>query len=171
MKLESLGYRSEMIFLNFDGEVEDRDFYTVVRTPTNPNFFWGNLLIFDRPPDRSDFEKWKALFKKEFTDPSIYHMTFAWDCPSEEVGEVSQFVESGFDLQKQIVLAASEVYEPPKVNQSLTVRPLNSNEEWQRMVEIQTDSAHDHLPRNEWESFYRSQSKRYRKMAEAGGNG
>ena len=47
MKLRSLGYQSELIFTSFDGKVEDRGSYLVVRTLTNPNFFWGNLLIFD----------------------------------------------------------------------------------------------------------------------------
>jgi GNAT superfamily N-acetyltransferase len=168
MNLQSLGYRSDLIFTNFDGKVEDRGSYLVVRTLTNPNFFWGNLLIFDRPPYNSDVEKWKALFKREFTDPSIYHMTFAWDSPAGEVGDVSRFVEHGFDLQKQVVLATSQVTMPLKFDSALTVRPLTAGHEWDRMIEIQTDSAHGHLPRNEWERFYESQSTRYRKMNQAG---
>jgi GNAT superfamily N-acetyltransferase len=168
MKLKSLGYRSEQIFLTFDGKVEDRVSYVVVRTLTNPNFFWGNLLIFDRPPKKSDLENWKTLFKKEFTDPSIYHMTFAWDSEVTGPGDTSEFIEAGFELQKQVVLATAQVNEAPKINRSLHVRPLVTEAEWQRMVEIQTESAHGHLPRHEWVSFYQSQSLRYRKMTAAG---
>lgn len=168
MNLKSLGYRSDLIFTDFDGKVEDRGSYLVVRTLSNPNFFWGNLLIFDRPPRSSDFEEWKSLFKKEFTDPSIYHMTFTWDSPSGDVGDVSRFVENGFELQKQVVLATSEVNEPPHLKSDLVVRPLSDTEEWEQMIGIQTDSAHSNLPRNEWESFYKSQSTRYRKMSQAG---
>lgn len=168
MNLQSLGYRSDLIFTDFDGKVEDRGSYLVVRTLSNPNFFWGNLLIFDRPPQKSNFEEWKATFKKEFTEPSIYHMTFAWDSPSGETGDVSLFVENGFELQKQVVLATASVNEPPHLNSDLVVRPLSVDREWDRMIEIQTDSAHSHLPRHEWEKFYIAQSLRYRKMSLAG---
>lgn len=167
MKLQSLGLRSELIFTDFDGQVEDRGAYLVVRTLTNPNFFWGNLLIFDRPPQISDFEEWTALFKKEFTDPSIYHMTFAWDSPQGIIGEISRFEANGFELEKKIVLATSSVNPPPKINHDLIVKPIHTDREWDQMMKIQVDSAHDHLPRHEWESFYRSQSVRYREMAKA----
>ncbi len=169
MILKSLGYRSDLIFIDFDGKIEDRGSYLVVKTLSNPNFFWGNLLIFDRPPLKSDFQQWLDLFKKEFTDPSTYHVTIAWDSQSGEVGEVSDFLQNGFELQKQMVLSTSKVNPPPHLNSRLVVRPLESIHEWDRMIEIQTDAAaaHPHLPRHEWESFYRAQSERYRKMANA----
>lgn len=167
MKLQSLGYRSGLIFVNFDGQVEDRGHYLVVRTLTNPNFFWGNLLIFDRPPQKSDFEEWCALFKKEFTDPSIYHVTLAWDSLQGEIGDVSRFEENGFELEKQIVLAATQVNKPPKLNPDLIVRPIR-DDEWEKMIEVQIGSAHGSLPKHEWESFYRSQSTRYKNMEKAG---
>jgi hypothetical protein len=168
MKLESLGYRSDLIFASFDGKVEDRGSYLAVRTPTNPNFFWGNLLIFDQPPRSSDFESWMNLFKNEFTDPSIYHVTFAWDSLAGDLGEVTPFIQHGFELQKQIVLVASDVHVPAKFSVDLEVRPLSSEGEWDRMIEIQIESANDTLPRQEWEKFYRSQAKRYQKMVAAG---
>lgn len=168
MELHSLGYRSDLLFTDFDGKVENRGSYLVVRTLSNPNFFWGNLLIFDRPPQESDFEEWKALFTREFTNPSIYHMTFAWDSPTGEIGNVARFVENGFELQKQVVLAATSVHEPPYINSSLIVRPLLTDAEWDQMVSIQMDSAHSHLSKAEWKSFYESQSARYRKMHLAG---
>lgn len=165
MQLRSLGFRSELVFTDFDGKIEDRGDYLVVRTLTNPHFFWGNLLIFDKPPQKGDFSKWVSLFKKEFTDPSIYHMTFAWDL--EEKGDLADFEQAGFELERNIVLATSEVTEPPRVHSELQVRPLQGDEEWERMIQIQVDSAHGHLPRHEWEKFYHSQSIRYRTMEKA----
>ena len=79
MKLQSLGYKSELVFLNFDGKVDNRDSYLVMRTLTNPNYFWGNLLVYDRLPQKGDYKKWIQDFKNEFTDPKIYHVTLAWD--------------------------------------------------------------------------------------------
>ena len=162
MELKSLGYKSELIFTGFDGEVLDRGEYLVVRTLTNPNYFWGNLLIFDRPPLPGDFEKWRAIFKREFTDPRIYHMTFAWDS-NAGAGDSAQFIAHGFDLQEQAVMSTTYVQPPPKFNESLEVRPLLGDQDWLDMIELQIVSGDDKLPREEIAKFYRSQVGRYRR--------
>lgn len=58
----SLGWRTELIFHRFDGEVIARDDHLLVRTPHNPTFYWGNFLLFDRPPREGDAARWRALF-------------------------------------------------------------------------------------------------------------
>ncbi|MGZ6441028.1 MAG: GNAT family N-acetyltransferase [Pseudobdellovibrionaceae bacterium] len=168
MKLKGLGYKSELIFTDFDGQVDDRGSYLVMRTLTNPNFFWGNLLIFDRPPVRGDFKSWVGKFKSEFIDPKIYHITLAWDSNDGQIGDVTEFTENGFELEAKAVLSAQAVNKPPKYNENLLVRPLEKSEEWEQMIELQTNCAHDNLPRHEWEKFYRSQSVRYKSMSQAG---
>ena len=45
MELRSLGYRSQLIFTAFDGKAEDRGDHWAIHTLSNPNFFWGNLLV------------------------------------------------------------------------------------------------------------------------------
>lgn len=174
MQLKSLGYRSNIIFTNFDGEVEDRGDYLVMRTLSNPNFFWGNLLIFKEPPQKSDYEKWTALFKKEFTDPRIYHITLAWDISDKEP-YLSEFEKNDFIFEKNVVLAAAAVKKPPRFNKDLEVRPI-TKEDWPRMIEIQVEAntaedssdSSNNLSRHEWQSFYQSQSQRYKKMIDAG---
>jgi hypothetical protein len=46
MNVKSLGYRTDLIFPTFDGEIIDRGDYLVIRTPKNPTFYWGNFLLF-----------------------------------------------------------------------------------------------------------------------------
>ena len=65
MKLKSLGYRTDLIFPEFDGQIIDRGDYLVILTPTNPTFYWGNFLIFPKPPVEGDLDKWKAMFTEE----------------------------------------------------------------------------------------------------------
>jgi hypothetical protein len=48
MNLKSLGYRTDLIFASFDGEITDRGDYLAIRSPTNPDFYWGNFLLFSR---------------------------------------------------------------------------------------------------------------------------
>jgi hypothetical protein len=168
MKLRSVGYRSDLIFTNFDGEVFDRGDYLVVKTPVNPNYFWGNLLIFDRSPRVGDFEKWKTIFVKEFDDPRIYHLTFAWDSPEGDTGQVSEFLENGFNLDKGVVLTAQKVQAPKKMHSLVVVKPIESNQEWEDSIRVQTACGGGTLSKQQWEGFYRSQMDRYRKMVQIG---
>ncbi len=110
MDLRSLGYKTDLIFTALDGEVIDRGSYLVVKTLSNPNYFWGNLLIFDRAPKNGDFASWLKLFKAEFQDHRIYHMTFAWDSPTGEFGETSEFLDYGFRLERGVALTAQSVH-------------------------------------------------------------
>ena len=50
MNIQSLGYRTDLFFPRFDGEVTDRGDYIVIRTPSNPTYHWGNFLLFNQPP-------------------------------------------------------------------------------------------------------------------------
>lgn len=168
MQLSSLGFRSELIFTAFDGLSQDRGDYWAIHTLSNPNYFWGNLLIFDRPPKRGDYERWTELFRTEFTDPRIYHVTLAWDTTESCIGDVREFQERGFLLESTAVLSTREVVRPPKFNEQIRVRPISGKEEWERAIQIQIDCAHEHLTRAEWEGFYRTQSLRYQAMEKAG---
>ena len=169
MNIQSLGYRTDFIFNNHDGSVEDHGDYFVVKTKNNPNYFWGNLLLYKKPPTFGDFKKWKSDFKKEFTNPKIYHMTFAWDSPSGNAGEISEFIKEGFELDKSIVLTTNKVSQPPRFNENVSVKTLNSDEELEQVIQIQTDCGDDqHLSKESWEGFYRTQMVQYKKMIKDG---
>lgn len=168
MKLQSLGYRSDLIFTKFDGEVSDRGSYLVVRTLTNPNYFWGNLLIFDRVPRKGDFARWKSISKAEFTDPRIYHMTFAWDTPTGDEGDVSEFLAEGFRLERGVCLTARSIHLPAKHHPDLVVHPIETDQEWEDSIQIQISCGNDSLSKQAWEGFYRNQMDRYRNMVKTG---
>ena len=46
----SLGWRTDLIFARFDGEVVPRCDHLVIRAPHNPTFWWGNFLLYDHAP-------------------------------------------------------------------------------------------------------------------------
>jgi hypothetical protein len=77
LNLRSLAWRTDLIFPAFDGEIIDRGPFLVIRTPSNPSFYWGNFLLFDRPPGPGDEDRWPPLFADEIgTPPSVRHQTF-----------------------------------------------------------------------------------------------
>lgn len=168
-KIKSLGYRTDFIFNKWDGSVEDKGDFIVAKTASNPNYFWGNLLLFKTPPKLGDFESWKTLFLTEFNDPRIYHMTFGWDSPEGEEGDVSEFLANGFELEKSVVLCAQQVKFPPKLNSQVVVRPIDLQKYLQTCVDIQVSVADfEHLSKEAWRDFYLSSMSQYQKLIENG---
>lgn len=164
MKIRSLSYQTDLIFIREDGEVIDRGHYSVIRTHSNPNYFWGNLLLFEKPPQKDDFTLWTELFKKEFSDPRIYHQTFAWDSPQGELGQVTAFLQDGFKLEKGVTLTAQSVHLPQKHCPELTIRSISSEAEWESVIRIHVSCSNHELGAQEMEKFYRSQTERYKKL-------
>jgi GNAT superfamily N-acetyltransferase len=169
MELRSLGYRTNLIFPRFDGEVHDRGEYLVVRTPSNPNFWWGNFLLFAAPPGVGDRKRWEALFAQEIgVPPAVQHRVFGWDSPEGERGEIGPFLEAGYEPEEYIVLTARQVNPPPKWCEEVTVRPLVSDDDWEQATVNQI------LCRDAWHTeeaytpYKRNQMVRYRAMAAAG---
>ena len=162
--MQSLGYRTELIFPNFDGEVIDRGPYLVVKTHSNPNYFWGNLLIFRNAPQKGDVRSWPNLFKKEFPDPRIYHMTFGWSPSSPSGEDPSEFLAAGFRLEKSTVLTTQEVHHPKKHHPYVKVKPVESDEDFERSIQIQIACGGSELSKQQWDGFYRLQMDRYRQM-------
>ncbi|NCN39711.1 GNAT family N-acetyltransferase [bacterium] len=161
--IQSLGYRTDFFFSAFDGKIEDKGEYWRVESYFNPDFFWGNLLLFKAPPKAGDETSWKDLFKKEFRSPERHHCTLAWDTPDGTVGITEGFEASGFELEKSVVLTCESVELPPKFNSDIEIRPLDDHE-LEAAIQIQIDSGDEHLSRESWEDFYRKQMGLYKKL-------
>jgi ribosomal protein S18 acetylase RimI-like enzyme len=168
MNIKSLGYRTDFIFNKFDGEVTEFENYYLVKTDNNPHYFWGNLLLFKEAPLEGDYKKWTSYFHKEFKKDEYFHMTFGWDSPDGNEGQVEEFLKEGFSFEKSVVLSTTELIKPPKFNDKVNVEMITSDDDFEKSIKIQVDSAHDHLSKESWESFYRKQAEQYKKMIEAG---
>jgi ribosomal protein S18 acetylase RimI-like enzyme len=160
-QIRNLGYRTDFIFNKLDGSVVDKGEYIVATTESNPNFFWGNLLLFKRPPEKGDFLDWNKKFKEEFRNPVIYHITFAWDSLNGEEGNSVEFINNGFELDKAIVLTTHDVIRPRKYNKIVKIRTINLSQYLEACINIQVACAHDHLSKESWRNFYTSSMKKY----------
>lgn len=160
IKLKSLALITDLIFVKENGEVLERENYLVVKTHSNPNFFWGNFLIFKNAPAQGDLNIWINLFKKEFTDTKIYHQAFAWD--EEVFGEIAQFEKAGFKFEKSVVLTAkkNQIKFPVKNNSRVEICPLKDISDWNSVIEMQTATN------PEYKSFYEKQAISYKKMTD-----
>jgi GNAT superfamily N-acetyltransferase len=169
MQVKSLGYQTDLIFASFDGEIIHRDNYLVIRTPTNPSFYWGNYLLFDHAPREGDYPRWQELFATEIgIPPLVNHQTFGWDTTSNELGIIEPFLENGFHVQHSVVLTTQRLIPPSNIAQPVTVRPLELDDDWAQSVEIQVVCREPGFPEDGYRLFKQRQMNRYRAMSQAG---
>jgi GNAT superfamily N-acetyltransferase len=169
MKLQSLGFRTDLIFPAFAGEIIDRGHYLVIKTPANPSFHFGNFLLFDSPPAEGDLSRWQNLFAKEIGRPGqVKHLAFGWDTRSDKAGLIQPFLDSGYHLDVSVVLTASPFELKPKSSPDFTIRQLRSEDDWQQSVENQVTTRETFYSEDGYRKFRQGQAERYRKMTTAG---
>lgn len=100
----SLGWRTDLIFARFDAEVHDRGEHLLVRTPSNPTYWWGNFLLFDRAPRAGELADWMACFERAL--PEARHRAFGVDA-REPFALPEDFAAAGFALNEATVLTLS----------------------------------------------------------------
>ena len=142
----SLVWATDIDVLPPDRVIRRHDGYLVVRSPSNPSHYFGNLLVFDDPPGAGDGERWEEIFRIEFGDePRIRHTTFAWDRIDGARGAVqAEFLDRGYDLDESagLVADAGGVRPHPRENREVEVRALDpavgaDEELWDAVVELQ----------------------------------
>jgi len=169
MNIKSLGYRTDLIFPAFDGEIIDRGHYLVIRTPTNPTFYWGNFLLFAQPPKEGDLNKWRDLFVREIgTPPETEHQIFGWDSPQGEQGVIQPFLQVGFRLICDVVLTCTEPRKPARFADMVSIRTLKTESDWEQALENQVICREPEFEESEYREFSKRQMDRYRKMVLAG---
>lgn len=173
MQLRSLGYRTDLIFHRFEGDVTDRGRYLVVRTPRNPTYRWGNFLIFDAPPGPGDFGRWTSLFEGEVgRPPEVTHKVFGWDAVDEaqgeqKQGEVAPFVEAGYTLETSAVMATSTLKPPPKYNRDIEIRML-TEADYAAVVDLHVLSGYEGESEADYRRFWEANMRGFGRMVRAG---
>ncbi|CAM3666706.1 hypothetical protein VA7868_00173 [Vibrio aerogenes CECT 7868] len=170
MHIDSDGIRSDMIFHHFSGQVTEKENYVVVKTPSNPGFYWGNYLVFPQPPLGGDFLHWRHLFVSEFrNDQDVKHMSFCWLKPTEHIQtEYSDFLSQGFEYDEVLVLKGSQFCLPGRRNEEIQCRPVLTDAEWQQVIALHLLVYPDSC-RNEAECLYVDRTyAAYRSMQAAG---
>lgn len=168
-RIRSLAYRTDLIFPAYDGEVLERGDHLVVKTPKNPGYYWGNYLLFFDPPEPGDFTRWRGLFEDEIgRPPEIKHQVFGWDDPSGSEGAAGLFLEAGFRLVRNEVLAAESLRRPRPPVGDMELRPLGTGADWEQAVENQVACREPEFAEAEYREFRQRDMERYRSMSESG---
>lgn len=164
----SLGYRTDLIFRRFEGEIIERDDYTVVLTPSDPIYFWGNFLLFNKPPKTGCKAEWEGIFEKEIgSQLEVHHRAFGWDDPHGAPGDHQEFLNAGYEFDRSVIQTAQSVHPPPKYNRDIEVRPLQGDE-WNEAIRIQMACKPDKFKADIYRGFRQRRMAIYKEMRDAG---
>ena len=84
MDVTTLGFRTDLALLERGGStIDDRGDHLVVRTPSNPTFYWGNFLLLDHVPAADRVDEWLERFVDAF--PEARHRALGFDDPRATV--------------------------------------------------------------------------------------
>ncbi|MEO8705454.1 MAG: GNAT family N-acetyltransferase [Kofleriaceae bacterium] len=104
------------------GTVTDRGDYIVARSPDEPGYFYGNLLVLPAPPQIGEVAFWTRRFTDELgDDPAITHVTFRWDGITGDVGARAELEAAGFVIEVDQVMTATALAAP---STAFEIRPL-----------------------------------------------
>ncbi|SDK54267.1 GNAT family N-acetyltransferase [Aliiruegeria lutimaris] len=166
--LRSHGLRSDLMVLRGLSVVEEHLDRVVVRTPSEPDFWFGNMVIFR--DDRIEPDAQIARFRKDF--PTSRHVTIVWDAPAlSNAPALERFTALGFEIDRSDVLTLEGLSNPAPVPPGIEIRPIETPEDWEQVIALQIETGIEagHLPEIH-APFVRKRFANHRKQV-AGGRG
>jgi GNAT superfamily N-acetyltransferase len=105
-------------------QVSDRGDYLVIRTPHNPDYWWGNFLLLPSLPERA--APWLETFAAEF--PAARHVTLGIDLTDATAGDALEGMRAEFFA----VLSAESPHEPQFPHRDAVFRPMAGDDDWRQ---------------------------------------
>jgi len=123
------------------GTVEDRGSYLALRTPSVPDYWYGNCLAMPSAPREGDYKTWMRLFEDAL--PGQTHRVFLIDAPDGDRGATAAFLDAGFEINVMDVLCARELREPEGLTAAFSFRPLAADADWKAVVRNSYEAGED----------------------------
>ena len=132
MKLRSLEMSSQLLTMTGISHVEWFDDYGVQRTPSEPDFWYGNQLIL-QSNTRSAVELFD-LFEHHF--PMMPHRAMVWDMPELKAGDLPDFRALGATVDSCDALTLQgDLVEMPTPD-GICLRPLTTDTDWSLLLDL-----------------------------------
>jgi GNAT superfamily N-acetyltransferase len=166
MEVLSRAWRSDLGLLELSGStVEHLPTHVVVRTLANPNFYWGNFLLLRRAPLRRDVPRWLDVFAEAF--PDARHVSIGVDAPAGKPADLQALADVGFEIEASTVMTAEDVLPPARPTLGVTIRLLESEDDWEQRVTLSLACYGDNLGTG-GEEFTRRRAAAERRLVDSG---
>jgi len=130
--MKSLELTTDLLAMKGATEIETRPDRVIQRTPGEPNFWFGNRVIFTAPP--RDAATTIAQFKADL--PEARHICIAWDIPNLPLAPVrALFDGTGVTVDEGDVLTLTGRLHPAPTPAGLTLRTFQP-EDWAQSIDI-----------------------------------
>jgi ribosomal protein S18 acetylase RimI-like enzyme len=141
--IDSPGLRTDLDLLLLQGSsVVDAGDHLVVRTESNPTFWWGNFLLVSGEARASEIDHWTSRFEHEF--PTSAHRAIGF---TRAGGDLDAWRAAGWDAEVEVDLATQELpvsgdtrdgirLEGTGFDSGLTLRSLETPEDWEQSAVV-----------------------------------
>ncbi|PKL24199.1 MAG: hypothetical protein CVV47_10640 [Spirochaetae bacterium HGW-Spirochaetae-3] len=133
MRVASLALRTTLDIQRSFGLVEDKGDYIVLRTPSVPDYWYGNCIAMPGPPADGDLDAWERLFRAEL--PGCAHRVFLVDGIDGDMGAAGRFEAAGYEARAYDVLSAEAPRPAGPPAEGVEYRPFISDSDWAAGVE------------------------------------
>ncbi len=118
-----------------DGRVHHFDSFIQVISPDNPEYYWGNYLLFFEPPDVDDLPKHIELFHHRFQEfPEVKHVLIRWDGAELSAAVLQQARDLQLVPDHGFEMTASSLLDPEPGD--LEIRPIEFSTEFESITAL-----------------------------------
>ncbi|SDE70086.1 GNAT family N-acetyltransferase [Limimaricola pyoseonensis] len=135
----TLGFASDALVLSGAARIEPHDDRLVIRTPAEPDFWFGNMVVFRDPPDP---EAQIARYHADF--PEAKHVTLGWDRPDLERGAaLDALAAQGFEIGETDVLALRGELQRLEAPEGIAIRAVEGEADWAQLFDLHLATARE----------------------------
>lgn len=163
MRIDSPGLATDLAILELEGStITDHGAHLVIRTESNPTYYWGNFILLDRAPTADEIPTWMGRFVEEFPDAA--HRAFAIQ---QVDADHSGWTRHGCTVELDHALAATDLTPPAYAARDVEIRPLTSDDDWDQSARLSAVDDETGDPEGRL-VFERRRAAAERRQAEAG---
>lgn len=149
------------------GEIETHDDHLVLRTPSNPTYYWGNflqLLPGAAATTEAEVAGWLERFRSEF--PTAKHWAFGLPCEPSPA-----WYATGGEVDEVFSLTTTNAPSLTDLAAGYTARPVTTPADWAALVDlamVQNAETGDY-PDDEYRPFVEQRTKAREQLVADGG--
>ncbi len=168
MKITSLAIQTNLILEREFCTIEEKDQYIAVRTPSRPDYFWGNFIIMKNLPSKNSDNEWIKIFEREIgSSDKTGYMAITCDDIECDPNLYRPFKELGFNIMISKVLTAKEIIRPEKFNQNIEVKPIIDSQ-WHELIDVHFTPDWGYGTDEQQRKFLQDELQSFKKIVEKG---
>ncbi len=138
MMFRSLALASDALVMQGQSMFEAYEDRVVMRTPDEPDYWHGNLIIMKHPP--GDALAQVSQFQTDFPDAT--HRTIIWDVPDLDPAPLAAtLTPHGYEVGTSDTLALGDKIQDVRRPEGIILRTLNSDADWTALTDLQAEVA------------------------------